>query len=124
LVVEDEDAVRSLVVRLLKARGFEVLAVANGRLALPVWQERRAEIDLLLTDVVMPEGINGRELAERFQREKADLKVIYTSGYNLELAEKNGSLRAGITFVQKPYRPEHLIQAIRQTMDEEAGPRN
>ena len=116
LVVEDEEAVRGLVMRLLKAEGYEVLAVANGRLALPVWNEHRDRIDLLLTDVIMPEGINGRELAERFQRDRPGLKVIYTSGYNMELAEPDGRLRPGLNFVQKPYRPEQLLHAIQSAL--------
>src|SRR5690242_7746695 len=81
LLVEDDPSVRQLVTRLLMLHGYRVLVAENGRAAIPLWEEHSRHIDLLLTDVVMPHGVNGRELATRCQADNPDLRVIYTSGY-------------------------------------------
>lgn len=113
LLVEDDPSVRGLVSRLLKLQGYTILVAENGRAALPVWDKNRDNIDLLLTDVVMPQGLSGRELATRCQAENPHLQVIYTSGYNVEMSTQHNWLKSGIQFVQKPYRPEQLLQAVR-----------
>ena len=113
LLVEDDASVRNLVTRLLTLHGYRLIVAENGRAALPIWKQHKNEIDLLLTDVVMPHGISGRELASRCQAESERLRVIYTSGYNLELSTGNGWLREGVQFVQKPYQPEQLLNAVR-----------
>jgi len=118
LLVDDDASVRNLVTRLLKLQGYSVLTADSGRSALRVWAEHKNEIDLLLTDVVMPQGVSGRDLAVRCQNERASLKVIYTSGYNVELSTANGWLRDGIHFVQKPYQPEELLAAVRSALSE------
>lgn len=112
LLVDDDAAVRNLLVRLLKLHGYSVIAAESGRAALPLWEKYKENIDLLLTDVVMPDGVSGGELAQHCQSQKAALQVIYTSGYNVELSTERGWLREGIHFVQKPYRPEQLLQLI------------
>ena len=116
LLVEDDVSVRNLVARLLKMHGYRVVSAASGRAALPLWDQHKDEIDLLLTDVVMPDGVSGRELARRCQSDNPHLQVIYTSGYNVELSTENGWLREGIHFVQKPYRPEQLLQLIAEVL--------
>lgn len=116
LLVEDDTAVRNLVTRLLKMHGYRVVSAESGRAALPLWERHRNEIDLLLTDVVMPDGVSGRELAQRCQAENPRLQIIYTSGYNVELSTDKGWLREGIHFVQKPYRPEQLLQLIAEVL--------
>ena len=83
-MVEDEEMLREFVSDALGALGYRVLSAANGRAALELWAEHREDIDLLLTDVVMPESISGRELAHTFLMEKPNLKVIFTSGYSAE----------------------------------------
>src|SRR4051794_39708042 len=117
LLVEDETSVRNLVTRFLTLNGFKVLAAESGHAALPVWAEHHKEIDLLLTDVVMPGGMSGRDLAEKLQTEQPTLKVLFTSGYNVELLNAEGTLQEGIHFVQKPYRPEQLLTAIRSVLE-------
>ena len=112
LVVEDEPSVRSLVTRLLKLKNYRVFVADSGPAALPLWEQYRGEIQLLLTDVMMPHGMNGRDLAAHCQAQNSQLKVIFTSGYNMELSTADGSLRNGINFLQKPYRPEQLLQLI------------
>lgn len=116
LFVEDDPSVRSLVARLLTLHGYQILAAENGRAALPIWEEHKRSIKLLLTDVVMPHGVSGRELAAHCQAENASLQVIYTSGYNVELSADDGWLPEGIRFVQKPYRPEQLLEAVRNAL--------
>jgi two-component system, cell cycle sensor histidine kinase and response regulator CckA len=118
LLVEDDSSVRELVTRLLTMQGYKVLVAETGRAALPIWEEHKRDIDVLLTDVVMPQGIGGRELASRCQADKSHLQIIYTSGYNVELSTQSGWLRDGIQFVQKPYRPEQLLQAVRTAVSQ------
>jgi CheY-like chemotaxis protein len=119
LLVEDDSSVRDLVTRLLTLHGYRVLVAENGRAALPIWELHQQKIDLLLTDVVMPHGMNGQELASHCQAYRARLQVIYTSGYNVGgLSTDNGRLRNNIHFVQKPYRPEQLLEAVRMALSE------
>ena len=116
LLVEDDASVRNLASRLLTLYGFRVIVAENGRDAIPIWERYSEEIDLLLTDVVMPHGVSGRDLANRCQADNKRLRVIYTSGYNVELSTGNGWLRDGIHFVQKPYNPEQLLSAVRAAL--------
>ncbi|HMJ90546.1 MAG TPA: PAS domain S-box protein, partial [Candidatus Acidoferrum sp.] len=119
LVVEDELSVRSFVVRLLQRCGYSVLQAVSGRAALDVWKTHHDQIDLLLTDLVMPEGVSGRELAARLQLEKPKLKIVFTSGYSADLAEQSTSLADGVNFLQKPYPPLKLAQTVRACLDQE-----
>jgi PAS domain S-box-containing protein len=117
LVVEDEDAVRLLVVNLLERHKYTVLQAASGVDALEVWERARDQIDLLLTDLVMPGGVTGRELAERLRADRPTLKVVYTSGYSTEVTGPGEPLIDGHNFVQKPYRPDKLMQTVRDQLD-------
>jgi PAS domain S-box-containing protein len=117
LVVEDEPAVRMLVVSLLQRCGYNVLTAATGVAALEVWKEHRDKIRLLLTDMIMPGGMTGRELAERLRAEQPSLKVIYTSGYSVDLLEKAPALVDGFNFLQKPYQSQKLAQTVRKCLD-------
>ena len=117
LVVEDEFALRELVRSLLEHFGYRVIEAAHGKEALKIWHERRTEIDLLLTDMMMPEGLSGWDLAELIHKEKPDLKVIYTSGYSVDLFGPNHSLREGVNFLPKPYHPRTLAKAVRECLD-------
>src|SRR5262249_26498270 len=117
LVVEDEGALRNLVRGVLQRYGYNVLEAIDGVAALEVWKQRRADIHLLLTDMVMPQGISGRELAAKLIAEKAALKVIYTSGYSLAVVGADMVLRDGLNFLQKPYPPRKLAQTVRDCLD-------
>jgi DNA-binding NtrC family response regulator len=117
LLVEDEESVRRVVVKYLTASGFRIIAAENARSAEPLWREHLPQIDLLLTDVVLPDGMNGRQLAEVLLREKPDLRVIFTSGFNMELAGPNQRLRPGISFIAKPYRPDQLLEAVHSSLN-------
>jgi CheY-like chemotaxis protein len=118
LVVEDESAVRLLVVHLLERCGYSVLQTESGVEALEIWKTHRDEVDLLLTDLVMPGGISGRELAARLLAEKPRLKVVYTSGYSADVAGKAVTLVEGSNFLQKPYQPFKLAQTVRACLDQ------
>ena len=102
LVVEDESALRELVEEILSLYGYDVISACSGVDALRVWEKHREKIDLLLTDMVMPDGISGRELAERLQQQSSELKVIYTSGYSPGMAGKDLALLEGFNFLPKP----------------------
>jgi CheY-like chemotaxis protein len=117
LVVEDELPVRELVCNLLAGHGYRVLQADSGRKALQVWKESRDQIDLLLTDLVMPERINGRELAETLWAERPQLKVIFTSGYSADVVGRDFALRQGLKYLQKPYHPQRLARAVRDCLD-------
>ncbi|MEP7071226.1 MAG: response regulator [Verrucomicrobiota bacterium] len=112
LVVEDEDMLREFVCDALTAIGYRILMAENGRVALEVWSKHRDEIDLLLTDVVMPESISGRQLAHTLTAERPDLKVIFTSGYSAELFGSDFEESQGHIFLAKPYLPDQLAETV------------
>jgi signal transduction histidine kinase/CheY-like chemotaxis protein len=118
LLVEDEPSVRRLTRAVLERSGYQVFEAENGPHALEVWAERDEEIQLLLTDLVMPNGMSGHELARQLREYRSDLKVIFTSGYSAEMAGKQLELGMGERFLQKPYPPHELLQEIRQCLDE------
>jgi CheY-like chemotaxis protein len=117
LVVEDETPVRSLAKRLLERRGYRVLEAGSGVQALEVWAARRQEIDLVLTDVVMPEGMSGRDLVERLLEEKPGLKFIYSTGYNPEQSRLYTGPVEPINLLPKPYDPRQLLETVRACLD-------
>jgi CheY-like chemotaxis protein len=117
LVVEDEQPVRELVCSLLQEHGYQILEAETGVNALEVWKQHKREIALLLTDVVMPDRLNGRELAELLWAEQPALKVIFTSGYSPDVVGKDWVLRRGFNYVQKPYHPRKLAKAVRECLD-------
>jgi two-component system cell cycle sensor histidine kinase/response regulator CckA len=117
LLVEDEPPVRELASRVLQACGYRVLEAASGVRALEVWHKHKDEIALLLTDVVMPDGMTGRDLAEKVQAEKPELKALFTSGYNAEIVGKDFVVKEGLNFLQKPYLPHKLAQVVRNCLD-------
>ncbi len=121
LVVEDEEMLREFVGDALGAAGYRVLSAANGRAALQIWAEHRNEIDLLLTDVVMPESISGRELAHTLINDKPDLKVIFTSGYSAELIGGDFEREKQHAFLAKPYLPDRLAQTVAAHLNGGAG---
>jgi two-component system cell cycle sensor histidine kinase/response regulator CckA len=115
LLVEDEPVLRDLARIILKDYDYEVLEAGSGVEALKIWDERKGQIDLLLTDMVMPEGVSGRELAETLRARKPSLKVIFTSGYSSEVMGE--SSLGDIRFLQKPYPPPQLAQTVRECLD-------
>lgn len=116
LIVEDEVSVRKLVTRFLTISGYQVLAADGPCAALELWAAHHDEVALLLTDVIMPGALSGRALAVRLQAERPALKVLYTSGYSAESLADDGTLDDDINFLQKPYRPEQLLETVRAVL--------
>ena len=117
LVVEDEIAVRELVCSVLGGHGYKILQAETGVKALELWQRNKKKIDLLLTDLVMPDHLNGRELAEKLRAERPRLKVIFTSGYTADVVGKDFVLQRGLHYLQKPYDPQKLALTVRDCLD-------
>jgi PAS domain S-box-containing protein len=119
LVVEDENAVRMLLVRLLSRYGYRVLEAVSGVAALEVWREHKDEIALLLTDMVMPDGLTGLDLAERLRHERPSLGVVVSSGFSAELVTRGKDLEQSYCFLQKPYGPQQVAAVVRQALDQQ-----
>jgi CheY-like chemotaxis protein len=116
LVVEDNAALRRVVVRQLSELGYQVVEAENGAAGLQLLEEQ--SIDLLLTDVVMPGGVNGHELARRARQRWPQIKIVFTSGFSE--ARLNGELDplpASTPLLSKPYRKEDLASAAREALD-------
>jgi two-component system, cell cycle sensor histidine kinase and response regulator CckA len=120
LLVEDEAPLRALTRAVLERYGYRVIEAVSGVDALAQWEQCGAKVDLLLTDMVMPDGLTGRQLAKQLQAIKPDLKVIYTTGYSINLEGTSFHIRDGCNFLQKPYRPERLFKAIRESLDQKS----
>jgi PAS domain S-box-containing protein len=118
LVVEDETAVREFVVEVLGEHGYRTLVADSGPAALQRWQEHDGKIDLLLTDMVMPGGLNGYQLSERLLTQDPALKVLYSSGYSPGLNDKELTALQGKAFLPKPYRANELLEKLRDCLDE------
>ena len=117
LVVEDEPALRELVQEILERKGYRVLEASTGVQALKIWDQRKNDIDLILTDMMMPEGVSGRDLAQRALHDRPEMRVIYTSGYSLDVVSPDFSMKEGTNFLQKPYDPEMLAQVVRDCLN-------
>lgn len=117
LIVEDEKPLRELVKVILERYGYKTWTAHSGHEALLIWERQGGEIDLLFTDLVMPEGMTGRELAMRLRSERPNLKVIFTTGYSRDAVGESSILEGGSLFLQKPYRPSILAKTIRDCLD-------
>lgn len=117
LLVEDEPSVRELARSILTGLGYHVIEAGSGPEALTVWQDHAAKVDILFTDMVMPGGIAGRVLAQLLQATKPGLKVLYTTGYSLDLVQSNLPLKRGVNLLPKPYNASSLARAIRNRLD-------
>lgn len=122
LLVEDEPGVRRMATQALSRRGYRVIAAASGVEALKVWETEASRIDLLFTDLVMPERMSGQQLASILRAARPDLKVLFTSGYSSDFVGGGTPLVTGRNFVQKPYRLSDLSNAVRACLDAEVAP--
>ena len=116
LLVEDEEIVRDLGVRILAGLGYRVMHAGTGDEAIALAMEHGERIDLLLTDVVMP-GMSGRELANRLTRIHPETRVLFTSGYTDNAIVHHGVLDEGVSFIGKPYTPSALARKVREVLD-------
>ena len=117
LVVEDERDLREIVTRTLNRHGYRVFQAVDGNNALQIWSEYKDEIQLVFTDVIMPGGMNGRELAEKLWTEKPQLKVIFSTGYGADALGKGFKLDPDLNYLQKPYLPHALAKIVRRNLD-------
>ena len=117
-LVEDEPSVRLVAATMLRRLGYRVIEAGDGREALAVWAARGAEISLLVTDVVMPNGVSGIELGERLRREKPDLGVIFMSGYNDQILKGEAGMPRNFTLIGKPFDFAELAAVVRRKLDE------
>jgi CheY-like chemotaxis protein len=119
LLVEDEHVVRRLVRDVLERSGYAVLEAPDGASALELCSEHDGQIDLLLTDVVMPQ-MSGRELAQELSGQRPGLRVLYTSGYTD--GEMDDDVAGGtVSFVGKPFSPDELTRKVRELLDQPAA---
>jgi PAS domain S-box-containing protein len=118
-LVEDDADLRGFVREVLEQYKYRVIEAGSGVEALNVWDRHQGEVSLLLTDMVMPDGMSGRDLSIQLRRRKPDLKIIYSSGYSTEILGGDFQ-REGIRFLPKPYNPLQLALAVRQSLDEPA----
>jgi CheY-like chemotaxis protein/two-component sensor histidine kinase len=115
LVVEDDDAVRRMTREFLKIKGYTVIEARSAANAIQIMEERNEEIDLVLTDVLMP-GMKGRELVERLTQIRSNIKVLYMSAYTEDAAINIGVLNPGTEFIEKPFGPDDLASKIREVL--------
>ena len=112
LVVEDEAPLLKLIHHILESYGYKVLGCSTGKAALEIWENDRRKIDLLLTDMILPDGMAGPELADILKTSKPNLKVVYTSGYNTEKLARDFTLGKDTQFIQKPFHARKLAETI------------
>jgi CheY-like chemotaxis protein len=117
LIVEDEETLREMARDILKDCGYRILEASTGRQALEVWNQSAKEIDLLLTDMVMPEGMSGVDLAEWLLADRPDLRIIFTSGYSSTEIGEELLMRSQARFLQKPYSHLALARMVRDCLD-------
>ena len=117
LLVEDEALVLLLVEKILAGAGYNVLIATSAAAAQEVWREHHDEVDLLLTDMVMPGGFTGRQLAETLRKQNPNLPIIFMSGYSPELRSRDLEIREGFNFLQKPFSQSVLLRTVRRQLD-------
>ena len=119
LVVDDQEILRTHIMRVLEEHGYHVIDAPDGNAAIEAVRKHGGDIHLLVTDVVMP-GINGRELSERLTATIPTLKVLFTSGYSTEVLFKRGVEGCGTTFISKPFTAEQLLRRTRDLLASES----
>ncbi|MBU1238718.1 response regulator, partial [Myxococcota bacterium] len=120
LVVEDEDYILQVVVRLLQRLGYEVLTASSPQGAMEIIEEHRGTIDLVITDLVMP-GMNGRELADQMGKRAPDLRFLFMSAYTPDIIRSSGLLDERMCFIQKPFTLDTLKEKVREALDLECS---
>jgi len=117
LVVEDPEDLLDMVAQILTVQGYQVITANSGRQAIEMWERTNPAVDILVTDMVMPGGVMGRELAMELVAKNPDLRVIFTSGYSADVVGKELVLGRGMNYLQKPYDPQRLAVVVRNSLD-------
>lgn len=112
LVVDDKESVRSIVCTVLQRKGYEVVLANDGEDATTIWNEKKEDIQLLFTDVVLPRGVTGMDLAERLRKERPTLKVIFCSGYGSDVIGDEVINLPGNYFIAKPFDVARLASMV------------
>jgi CheY-like chemotaxis protein len=120
LVVEDEQVVLDLITNILQDAGYRVLRAVNGDEAIRIGSQHNADIDLVLTDIVMP-GMSGGELVQQLLPLKPGMHVLYMSGYTKYTMVGQGVLESVNSFIWKPFSPATLLHKVREVLDGSAG---
>ena len=118
LLVEDKDEVRTVLEALFVRRGYRILAARDALAAIELWQQHKDEVSLLFTDIVMPGGVNGRELAERLRADRPALKVIYCSGYDANILGGDALNVPSTRFLAKPFDMRQTVRLVRELLDQ------
>jgi two-component system cell cycle sensor histidine kinase/response regulator CckA len=118
LLVEDEAPLRALDRSILEGYGYKVVEADCAGAAMECWREHQSRISLLLTDIVIPGGVTGPGLAKKFHAEKPTLRIIFSSGYSMEVVENDFEIRDGVNFLQKPYSPHRLALTVREVLEQ------
>jgi CheY-like chemotaxis protein len=117
LVVEDEDLLRDMATMILTECGYRIIEAPSGTEALKRWDQHADEIDLLVTDMVMPDGMSGMDLARRLLAAKPRLRIIFASGYSMDDLDTSFVNKGHASFLQKPYTHVTLAKAVRACLD-------
>jgi CheY-like chemotaxis protein len=118
LLVEDDASVRRSIAQTIRVLGYRVFEANNGNEAVAIWNQKHQQIDLLFTDMVMPEGMTGLELASKLLAAKPGLKVIVSSGYSSDMVAQGKPTEKGIFYLPKPYQMSRLGETLRQCLDQ------
>jgi CheY-like chemotaxis protein len=118
LLVEDDAVVRTLAARALERHGYRVFEAISAVDALQRWGSDLERFDLLVTDLLMPGGTSGQQLADELRRRRPSLRVLYTSGHNNDVVTRQLQLEAGVNFLPKPYPVRDLLAIVRQRLDQ------
>jgi PAS domain S-box-containing protein len=116
LLVEDEAPLLKLMHHILESYGYKVLDCSTGKAALEIWAQHKEKVDLLLSDLILPDGMTGQELAKILQAEKPGLKVVYTSGYDSARLAAGAMPAQGAVFIEKPFHARKLVETIFDTL--------
>jgi CheY-like chemotaxis protein len=116
LVTEDEPSLRSLICQILQRGGYQVIEAANCASAMDAWREAGGRISLLLTDIVMPGGMTGMQLATRLRGEDPGLRIILMTGYSVDFSGLESEMPESAKFLQKPFVPDQLLATVAQAL--------
>ena len=115
LIVEDDVSIRAISTRILRQFGYLVLEARDGLAALKLLAEQSEKVDLLITDVIMP-NMSGKALADQIKLQQPDLKILIISGYTGRTLQEKGILTPDTPFLSKPFRPTELVQKVREVL--------
>jgi CheY-like chemotaxis protein len=116
LLVEDEETIRLMARLYLQSSGYRVLEAGDARRAIALWEKHAGEIDLVVTDLMMPGGLNGHQLIEHLQAHRPDLKAIFVSGYSPDSFDNPTILNRTTPFLRKPYRLKNLVEMVQDCL--------